>query len=432
MDLTAEQEEAISAGKEAVLNDYLEAGCQWQFPLDGSDYNSFTRSFNDIYEVAVAQVSPKAGPGYPYRCVDGQNSGLLACFGEEIREQVRERCWRIISQDIDYRALSPSEVIKFGLGDPDRYFPKNQANPKRKALPRVIASASLVDQLVTRCFFQRFTEREGELYPQLCTKKGIGFDSDHAAKIGTQFKKLCSKHGRPPVVSDVSGWEKNFTTTCASCATHVIRGCCTNTSVYLARALEWWSETLFLRPGYLDDGLIIHFRDLKVQRSGNYLTTTSNGIARAVLAYAVGSTPFCCGDDCNEWPTVSFEELQDAYVGFGLPLRGVTEGNLETFEFCSHSFRESGCAWLCWLHSWERMLWEASRNSTYDWGTNLNYKKEIQDMPDLDLRQRIIDFIDDRARIVVEPRLNWTLQEGNGLHDKYFEENEDPDAVCEK
>lgn len=301
----------------------------------------------------------------------------------------------------DYAGETGWDLIEKSYRDPDRYFPKKQAHPVRKTLPRMIASASIVDQLVTRCFFQGFTEKEGQVYPLLCTKKGIGFDAEHAALLGPQFDAMCAKYG-PPLISDVVGWEKNFTSVLADATATVMINTSTNPlSQNLHRACSWWATTLLTNPGYLDDGAIISFGDAMVQRSGNYLTTTSNGIGRATLAYYVGSVPFCCGDDCNEWSFKTPLQIHQEYERLGLPLRDVKVGTIGRYEFCSHVFtKDVNGKWVSWLFSWQRMIWEAANNKTYDYGSDMNWLKEVENMDDVVTCSLIKKFIAERALLI--------------------------------
>lgn len=201
-------------------------------------------------------------------------------------------------------------------------------------------------------------------------------------------------------MSDVSGWEKNFGEDFTFATTKVIEGCAIEKSVYLSRSLDWWAVTLFRNYGCVADGLLFKFTKDMVQRSGNYLTTTSNGIGRAAIAYYAGSVPFCCGDDCVEFSKVSVEQLRLNYVSTGLPLRDVEVCSPGVYTFCSHTFTSVGGQWKCWLHCWQRMLWECSRNASSDAGSDCNWKKEVQDMTDVELRQKILNFIDYRAMLV--------------------------------
>jgi hypothetical protein len=301
-----------------------------------------------------------------------------------------------------------------GLRDPDRIFPKNQAMPKRKPLPRVIAGASLVDQLVTRCFFQEFTTAEGECYPFLPTKKGIGFSDEHAQMMGAQFEDMNNAFGKGPVVSDVSGWEKNFSEDVAECsrcpmlctmddsddedeeeieAPHL-----TPKKIAFNRAFDWWKLSLLTNPCITDSGRFIYFANgLRVQRSGNFLTTTSNGIGRKCCAICVGSVASTAGDDCFEWNGLSFETLREAYKSIRLPVRDIEQLGTSRLDFCSHSFqRDADGNWKSWLFAWKRMLYECSRDSRIDPGSDLNWFKEIENHPDKEFVSTVRTFLNSR------------------------------------
>lgn len=305
----------------------------------------------------------------------------------------------------NFSSLSPLDMVLQGYRDPDRYFPKRQANPKRKALPRVIASASIVDQLVTRIFFQDLADNEGAAYPRLCTKKGIGFSPEHAEILGPLFDSKSKEFCSSPMISDVEGWEKNFDSSVCKMVRLTIDQLCVNKSVFLDKALDWWEGTLLSNLGFLDDGTLIDFCDNKVQRSGNFLTTTSNGMARAGLAFLAGSQPFCCGDDCNEWNVLSADELKDVYVSMGVPLRDVEVTPPDRYTFCSHTFTKVEGAWTCWLSSWERMIWEAAHNPILDYGSNLNWIKEVAYMDDATTRNAILGFLELRLAILEQAKL---------------------------
>lgn len=204
-------------------------------------------------------------------------------------------------------------------------------------------------------------------------------------------------------MSDVKGWESSFSDDLAYATTRVIAATCSNPGIELDRALLWWKYVLFANLGYLDDGTLIEFKERKVQRSGNFLTTSSNGIGRSVCARYCGSVPFCCGDDCNEWPTVSNDELMRKYKSIGLTLRDVSESDGVSYDFCSHTYRKVQGEWVCWLSAWERMIFTSSIEKKYDYGTNLNWISEIYDMPDLILRKRIMDYIECRTVMLTSP-----------------------------
>lgn len=300
--------------------------------------------------------------------------------------------------------MDPSLWVVRGLRDPDRVFPKNQANPRRKPRCRLISGASLVDQLVTRMFFQGFAEKENEYYPSLPTKKGIGFNAEHAQLIMEGYEYDSSLYRRGAVVSDVSGWEKSFSQDCALIFTEVARKLCDAgcDSDLLLSACEWWRHSLLSNIAVFGQGHLIKFRDTCVQRSGNYLTTSSNGIARVGLAVLVGSDACSMGDDCFEWSRLGPEELAQAYQALGLKVRDVAQLSQDELYFCSHHFyRDAAGLAKCYLFSYQRMLFESSFGGNLDECTEANYLKELEDSQDKEpgLYDRVVAYLEERRRV---------------------------------
>lgn len=308
-------------------------------------------------------------------------------------------------------AKARTQWIEGSLRDPVRLFAKKQAQKKSKALPRLIASVSVVDQIVTRYFFMNYADAESAFYPNLPTKKGIGFNREHAHKIGKSVESISEIFDENPIASDVSGWEKNFSQDLADLhAEHMYETCenADDCGTFLVNACEWWSKSLLTTPYVLDTGHIINFDDLRVQRSGDYLTTSSNGVGRGICAEYVGSYGMEMGDDCLEWPTfdaegqrITTEELIKRYAEIGLPVRDVEFQSPDDFVFCSHRFkRQDDGSWHCWLDSWQRMLYEASYSKLYDDSTLANYLSEVEDMPPSREKAKILFFLKGREMVL--------------------------------
>lgn len=324
-----------------------------------------------------------------------------------MKERVKERVRSILFDGHDFEALAedPLSWLRLGLRDPDRLFPKNQALPKRKPLPRVICGASLVDQIVTRIFFQGFAKSEGKCYPHVVTtKKGVGFSDEHAQAIGEQVEAMTEMFCAPPKVSDVKGWEKTFDRSVAECSRRPMIMTCKNYQQCVQmfhRSFEWWKHSLCTNCAVFDDGTLIKFLDDKVQRSGNYLTTTSNGIGRATCAFLVGSVPCTAGDDCFEWNEKSVDELIADYKKIGLTVRDVSQVSLNTVDFCSHHFyKRCDGSWTCYLFAFQRMLWEASRDRKLDPNSDENWLKEIENAPDCEFVEKVKLFLNERNRVL--------------------------------
>lgn len=256
--------------------------------------------------------------------------------------------------------------------------------PLRKNVPRLISQISVVDQLVERFFLGDFSEKESKCYPNLPTLKGIGFDQLNAHIIGEQFRRMCLKTGRNPKLSDISGWEKQVTQQAvdaiADCMLRLHRGDNYETA---RRAIQWWRDTLLACVYVMDNGEVLDFIEWRVQRSGDYFTTTLNGMLRILVAYYCGALAArAMGDDCAEWPDCDDQELFRRYEDVGLPLRGVEERTTDDFTICSHNFELRDGKWVCWLDTWARMAFGSAHNDNYDESTLLNYEDEIRNMPD--------------------------------------------------
>lgn len=293
------------------------------------------------------------------------------------------------------------------LRDPGRVFAKKQAQKVTKTKPRCIISVSLIDQLVTRYFFQGYTDAEGAAYPNLLTMKGVGFNKKHATCVGMAQDCMNDKFDNGPVASDVKGWEKSVTYQSA-CASHdIMHDTCDNLDnpnqeKGFKLAFAWWSMSLISNLYVLDNGQLIDFRDKKGQRSGDFLTTTCNGDSRAVCALAIGSLPKVNGDDCIEWTRLTAEQLVEAYKKFNLPVREVKQFPKDRFEFCSHVFARDPTVeggWLCWLASWERMVYESSFSKDLD-ESEINWKDEMINNPDPEVIKKFMSYLHERRRVL--------------------------------
>lgn len=168
-----------------------------------------------------------------------------------------------------------------------------------------------------------------------------------------------------------------------------------------ARAFGWWKLSLLSNICVTDQGKVIATFDQKVQRSGNYLTTSSNSMGRATLAFLVGSFPSTNGDDCFEWNECELQELIERYTALGLPVRDVDQMPEGVVHFCSHEFfRSPGGQWKAYLHTWERMLWESSRKRVHEQETDVNYMTELENHPDPAFVELVRYYLEERAQLL--------------------------------
>jgi len=370
---------------------------------DGLDQAGLKSELERAWETIVNSTNRQSSPGYPYRLNFQTNGSLFDQVEGIVKDEVFARVARIYFGDGKFESYQEDRKrwIEEGLRDPYRLFAKKQAQKLSKVLPRLIANVSIIDQLVERIFFMSYADAEGEFYPDLPNKKGIGFNREHAALIGERVYTVSKALNLEPIASDVSGWEKNFSQPLADAhADHMIETCQNRNecALTLAKACNWWSKSLLTTPYVTDEGLLISFNNRRVQRSGDFLTTSSNGLGRGVCAEHVGSVSFQMGDDALEWKDSSADDLISRYSEIGLPVRDVESQSRDDFTFCSHRFKRQGDgSWHCWLESWERMLYESSFSRLADASTVSNYLAEIEDMPSGDDKDRILTFLECRV-----------------------------------
>lgn len=290
------------------------------------------------------------------------------------------------------------------MRDPVRLFGKNQGQPIRKMMCRIISHVSLIDQMVMRFFFGAYAAAEGEFYPYLPTKKGIGFSSEHATKIGNCVYATSQELDRDPIASDVSGWEKNFSQDCSEIFARHMLATCEDRCSLLEKAASWWKESLTSTPYVTDGGQLIDYADTRVQRSGCLMTTSSNGVARVACAVACDHIANAMGDDCIEWcgqEDITAEEVIKKYDNIGVPVRGLEKQSRTDFTFCSHRYkRQDDGTWRCWLATPERMLYDASFSKVCDTSTLMNYLAEVEQMPPSEYKDRIVTFIECRHELL--------------------------------
>lgn len=329
-----------------------------------------------------------------------------------IKEATKEMLWRIMTsseEEFSECVKDPRLWYAKGLRNPERIFPKNQAQKKTKVLPRVISSTGLIDQLCARWFFQDFTDAETYCFPAMDTLKGIGFTDEMATLVGDKMDnyRLAFENAngplpsdKGPVGSDVSGWDKSFVGEGTRATYHVMKSTCVNYSRYVNQfelALKWWGMSLCTNLYVTDTGRILCFLDNKVQRSGGFLTTPSNGYFRCACAYAIGSLPSANGDDCLEMTALTTEELVAAYKAIGMPIRDAVQFGLDYFEFCSHGFvRQPGGGWTAHLAAYERMFFETTTTRDIT-SSEVNWTKELEHHPNKELVLRFEAYLAERA-----------------------------------
>lgn len=298
-------------------------------------------------EDRMLDLEPTSSPGFPMRFTLNSNSDLMRDQAQTqcVKDRVFQRLFLIMSGKVK-EVKTDADWFLLGLRDPDRAFGKNQAHTLKKTDVRIIAAQALADQLLCRIFFNEYTEAEMRSFPDLPNKKGISFAEKGSTKIYTQYRATVRKHGCA-IASDVEGWEKKVSREIVEVAADAISATCNNHSAAASLAIEWWKESLLNNPYYIDDGEIVSFDDSTVMRSGNYLTTSANGIMRYALAVAAGAEEaWTMGDDCVEWWARLLGETDEElkarviakYATMNVKIRSVEILGDTRLTFCSHDY----------------------------------------------------------------------------------------------
>lgn len=355
--------------------------------------------FDELYEEAHSQLKANDGyqkkPGYPW-CFTFENNGeVFKHCPDKVRDCVRGRLIKIYSvKDWEQYRNYPGLWLHHDLHDPTLTFKKNEPEPMRKQFGRIVNGESIVDQMINRILFYAFLEAEVQAYPHCPNVKGIGFNEFHAETIVGRFEhysgkfKYCCK-------SDVSGWEKGFSLSCAEVFEEVFVQTCSNWDESFRVFLNWWKFSL-VGGLYADRGGLIYALDREQgMRSGNLCTTSANGCARFACAIDAGSGfAITNGDDCVEWSDIEPSIVSQKYLENNVMVRGfetITIEECPEFTFCSHKWlRDQEGRGVCYLDELDKSFFKifSKKHPTYSDIENLS--AEMLHHPDTNLCKRFL------------------------------------------
>lgn len=150
-----------------------------------------------------------SSPGYPYTSLGSNNGKVMEKHGDFIWDAVAERLslWEKHADDI--KSFSPQELIENGLVDPVKVFIKGEPHKiskiKEKRL-RIIASVSLVDQIIERLLHRVQNLNEIEWWEKCPSKPGLGLHDDGMISLTHSMEELLESNGQIDC-SDVSAWD---------------------------------------------------------------------------------------------------------------------------------------------------------------------------------------------------------------------------------
>lgn len=244
--------------------------------------------------------------------------------------------------------LSPAEFVARNLADPIRVFIKGELHSTEKIEKgrfRLIASVSLIDQLVERLLYADQNEAEIAAWSRIPSKPGLGLDD----KGLEQLRRNIDAMGEP-WATDMRGYDWSVPAWLLELegkARIKLAGAASNGRY--ARAVMSRVQALCYSVIVLSDGSMYSQTKPGIQKSGSYNTSAGNSRKRAMLAWlaayrATGKyrvvRVMTAGDDCVEDISgVNIGSLMLAYqrMGFHLKLQ-----DRSIIDFCSVVFNSDG------------------------------------------------------------------------------------------
>lgn len=310
---------------------------------------------------AIKNLTGKASPGYPYMRWAKTNKELLALKGVDwLVGLVLERIARINAAPREaFLTWTAEECVAAFLMDPIRIFGKNEVHGLEKVRDgrlRLIASVSIVDQLVERVMNSELNQACIDRWSDLPVMPGMGLNDEGLEVLLRRIRAMSSQVG-----TDMSGFD-------FSVQQWMIDD---ESTMRAARAGDhsetsfWWKRgrLLGLAMFVLSDGEMWCQRVRGIQKSGSYNTSSGNSTIRAYLhelieaaaeegnpqyarqmqfcADAVALRVMAMGDDCVESipPGMTVEQLVEAYARLGVKVKEAqVAASGGCVEFCGQTF----------------------------------------------------------------------------------------------
>lgn len=351
----------------------------------------FDRKFDEAVEELLSGGGGEKTPGYPWHQISNRNSRVINEFRPALARAVKERIEAILEEserDKEFRECRGNPALWYhrGLRDPHRVFKKGAPEPVTKKYGRIVNGESITDQLVHRILFSKFLKAETDCYPFCPNMKGVGFTDCHPRKVLDRFEyytSMIEQDGGKCVKSDVSGWEKGFSEDCADAFCDVFKHTCLNWNPNYEVFLNWWKWSLLTNLCIDDDGYFFALDRAQGMKSGNLITTSANGVARAACAFDAGSKYVKTnGDDCVEWTTLPLAETMERYNDNNVVVRDFAEVKDGEYHFCSHVFFRIRGRPACYLHEVGKTIFDAMSKDKLTVATLENYACELVDHPD--------------------------------------------------
>jgi hypothetical protein len=244
-------------------------------------------------------------------------------------------------------------------------------------------SVSLTDKVIEMLLSRFICKLEIENWREIPSKPGIGFSESDNKQVYDDVMNC----GKAMAFSDMRGWDWN---TKPWMMDDEARSC-----IYLCDdSSEVWSHLLKAKA-ILEYGSIYQFSDGTlvapnyegIVNSGKSRTSRGNSWMRNRVADLIGSEKaLTAGDDCVE------HEVKDAiakYREYGIVCKSY-ERAVDSFEFCSHMYTNTGA----YAVNWEKMVMNLLHQDPKDFQsflqTMVGFQAELSSRPDY---ERILELV---------------------------------------
>jgi len=279
-------------------------------------------------------------------------------------DEVAKRMTNILRAGDSIFEMTPQQLCENNLVDVVKVFIKKEPHSQKKIAEgrlRIIASVSLVDQIITRLLCMRQNKAEIKLWESCPSAPGMGLTDDGFRVIW----ETASRMAKTGIVceTDVSGWDWSVQQweldLDAECRIELMNMDGTSNIAHMLRAHAYMvGHSVFAMP----DGELLAQTIPGGQLSGDYNTSSTNSRCRVIASLAARwrkgfrtatkedlhkMFPLlgikAMGDDSFE---IWFEGLVECLEEIGHVVKMcVKRPNLENFEFCSQVFVGPGVAY---------------------------------------------------------------------------------------
>lgn len=293
-------------------------------------------------------VKRDSSPGFPFCNLARDNGQLFDNSWALVRSAACQRLHLLSQADPDQvRSMTAAQLIESGLTDEVRVFVKNELHSTAKVQEgrmRIIASVSVIDQLVERVLNGPQNNAEIASHEYLPSKPGMGTHDEGLASLRRSIGKLGS-----PMSSDISGFDWSVSQEWLDLDARVrarLAGAGRLSRMFVNRATCLGKSRLVFSDGDVWDQQLPG-----VQKSGSYNTSSTNSRIRVALGLLVAKrggwegAVMAMGDDAVEHvPRGMRCGIVELYGDLGFTLKDPSR----EIEFCAYRFKPEGYEPVRW------------------------------------------------------------------------------------